>query len=107
MTDRRGCRSAQGLDQGGLCIRDLVRSRLTPQLECRFDSLVHARRASSEAARLHASHRGTGDFSSQTDFFLFGKLPSLTFRCESNGFQLQGGVDAEYIVIFEKVDTLQ
>ena len=44
VADSRGCRSPEGLDQSGLCIRDLVRSCLTPQLQDCFNSLIQTRR---------------------------------------------------------------
>ena len=49
------------MDQPKARALDLVLPRLTPQLERRFDGLVHARGSAGESARLHAAHRGARD----------------------------------------------
>src|SRR3712207_3193805 len=95
VTDRSGSWPAQRLDQGGLCVRAVVRARLAAQLGHRLDSLVHACRAPGEATRLHTSHGCRGDPAPQTDLALRGKRPAFAPDGKANCFALQRRVNAE------------
>src|SRR5215207_2998307 len=107
MTHSSGCGPAEGLDQSGFRVGDLVRLSLTPQLGGCFDCLVHACSTPGESARFHASHRGTGNSALETDISIRGEFPAFAFNGESNRFQLQYGINAEYIMIFKKIDVVQ
>ena len=87
MTDCRGGWSAKGLDQPDLCILDLIRFRLTTQLDDCLDSLIHAGSATGKSTGFHAAHRGTWDLAFNVQLAVLGKTPSIPFYCKSNGFQ--------------------
>ena len=107
MADCARCRTSKRLYQGSLCTGHLVAPGLAPQLDHRFDRLVHTGRASGETARLHASHGCARNPPAWSDLAVRGKGPAFPLDGKAHGFELQRCVNTEDVMVFEHINIIQ